>query len=127
MQCGMCQGGAGLLGQDGQQLDLIVRRCTGGTDHQTPVDDGSVTQRERPPPPAVSCVDVAIPAGLAVPFDVGVCRLGWWKANESAVHRPVTGLDLAGCEAADGGGRDAEDLAGVGVIESDTRQRSQTP
>ena len=22
MHCGMCQGGAGLLGQDGQQLDL---------------------------------------------------------------------------------------------------------
>ena len=126
MQCGMCQGGAGLLGQDGQQLDLIFRRCTGGTDHQTPVDGASVTQRERPPPPAVSCVDVAIPAGLAVPFDVGVCWLGWWKANESAVHRPVTGLDLAGCESANGGGGYAEDLAGVGVTESDTRQRGQT-
>src|SRR4029078_10852874 len=97
MQCGMCQGGAGLLGQDGQQLDLIVRRCTGGTDHHTPVDDASVTQRERPPPPAVSCVHVAIPAGLAVPLDVGVCRLGWWKGNESAVHRPVTSLGLARC------------------------------
>ena len=127
MQCGMCQGGAGLLGQDGQQLDLIFRRCTGGTDHQTPVDDASVTQRERPPPPAVSCVNVAIPAGLAVPLDVGVCWLGWWKANESAVHRPVTGLDLAGCESVDGGGRFAEDLADVGVIESETRQGSQTP
>jgi hypothetical protein len=70
---------------------------------------------------------VAIPAGLAVPLDVGVCRLGWWKANESTVHRPVTGLNLAGCESADGGGRFAEDLAGVGVIESDARQRDQTP
>ncbi|HXA12988.1 MAG TPA: hypothetical protein VNW93_12520 [Mycobacterium sp.] len=70
---------------------------------------------------------MAIPAGPAVPFDVGVCRLGWWEANESAVHGPVTGLDLAGCESADGGGRFAEDLAGVGVIESDTRQRDQTP
>ena len=127
MQCGMCQGGAGLLGKDGQQLDLIFRRCTGGTDHQTPVDDASVTQRERPPPPAVFYVDQPVPAGLAVPLDVGVCRLGWWKANESAVHRPVTGLDLAGCESVDGGGRFAEDLADVGVIESETRQGSQTP
>src|SRR6201988_4303370 len=111
MQCGMCQRGAGLLGQDGQQPDLIFRRCTDGTDHQTPVDEASVTQRERLPPPAVSCVNVPVPAGLAVPFDVGVCRLGWWEANESAVHRPVTGLDLAGCESADGGGPIAEEVA----------------
>ncbi|PJE01284.1 MAG: hypothetical protein CK428_31505 [Mycobacterium sp.] len=127
MQCGMCQGGAGLLGQDGQQLDLIFRRCSIGADHQTPVDGASVAQRERPPPPAVFYVDQPVPAGLAVPCDVGVCRLGWWKANELAVNRPVTGLDFVGPETANGGGRDAEDLADVGVTESDTRQRGQTP
>ena len=128
MHCGMCQRGAGLLGQDGQQLDLIFRRCTGGTDHQTPVDDASVTQRERPPPPAVSCKSTwPSQPDSRVPFDVGVCRLGRWEANESAVYRPVTGLNLAGCESANGGGRFAEDLAGVGVIESERRQRDQTP
>ncbi len=127
MHCGMCQGGAGLLGQDGQQLDLIFRRCTGGAEHQTPVDGASVTQRERPPPSSVFCVDLPIPAGLAVPFDVGVCRLGRWKANESAVHRLVAGLDLARSEVVNGGGSDAEDLACVGVTEGNARQRDQTP
>jgi hypothetical protein len=61
-----------------------------------------------------------------VPCDVGVCRLGWWNANESTLKRPVTGLDLAGPETANCGSRDAEDLADVGVAESDTRQRGQT-
>ena len=127
MRCGMCQGGAGLLGQNGQQLGRVFRRWAGGTDHQTPVDGASVTQRERPSPPAVFRLDLAIPVGPAVPFEVAVCWLGWWKLKEFAVHRPVTGLDLAGCESADGGGRFAEDLADVGVIESETRQGSQTP
>src|ERR1700722_9708665 len=126
MQCGMCQGGAGLLGQDGQQLNLIFRRCTGGTDHQTPVDGSSVTQRERPPPPAGFRVDLALPPGLAVPLDVGVCWLGWRKANESAVHRAVTGLDLARPEVANGALGDAKDIAEAGVTESDTRQHDQT-
>ena len=61
-----------------------------------------------------------------MPFDVAVCWLGWWKPNEFAVHRPVTGLDLAGPESANGGRGDAEDLAGIGVTESDTRQCGQS-
>src|SRR6185295_7263023 len=114
MRCGMCQGRTGLLGQNGQQLGRVFRRWAGGTDHQTPVDGASVTQRERPPPPAVFRLDLAIRVRPAVLFDVAVCRLGWWKANESAVHPPVTGLDLAGPESANGGRGDAEDLAGIG-------------
>jgi len=125
MHGGMCQGGAGLLGQDGQQLDLVSRRCTVGTDHQTPVDGASVSQRECPPPPAFCGVDAAIPAGLVVSFKVGVCWLGWWKALESAVDRPVAGLHVAGCEAANGVRGDAKDLVDVGITERDTRQHGQ--
>ena len=126
MRCGMCQGRTGLLGQNGQQLGRVFRRSAGGTDHEAPVDRASVTQRERPPPPAVFRLDLAIPVGPAVPFDVAVCWLGWWKLNEFAVHRPVTGLDLAGPESANGGRGNAEDLAGIGVTESDTRQCGQS-
>ena len=38
MHCGMCQGGAGLMGRASSTTELIFRRCTRGTDHQTPVD-----------------------------------------------------------------------------------------
>ncbi len=81
-----------------------------------------MTQRERPSPPAVVRLDLAVPVGPAVPFDVAMCRLRWWKLDELAVHRLVTGLDLAGPDAADGGRGDAEDLAGIGVTEGDMRE-----
>src|SRR6476660_4499822 len=126
MQCGMSQGGTGLLGQNAQQLGRVFRRWAGGTDHQTPVDGVSVSQRERPPPPAVFRLDLAIPVGPAVPFDVTVCWLRLWKPDEFAVDRPVTGLDLAGSKSADGGRSDAEDFAGVGVAQTDLRQCGQS-
>lgn len=103
------------LDTNGQQLGCVFRRRSGGTDHETPVDGASVSQRKGPLPPAVFRLDLAIPVGPAVPFEVAVCWLRLWKLNEFAVDRSVAGFDLAGPESADGGRGDAKVLAGIGV------------
>ncbi|WP_297737427.1 hypothetical protein [Mycobacterium sp.] len=73
-------------------------------------------------------VDLPIAAGLAkVPFDFGMFGLGGWKANESTVHEPVTGLHLTGRYVANGGRRILEDFADVAITNRDARKNGQTP
>ena len=76
VHCDECHGGAGLLGKDFQQQDLIFRRRIVGTDHQATLNGALVTQRKRTPPPSALYADLTIAAGLAkVPFDLGMFGL----------------------------------------------------